>query len=142
MLRGLLLDNVLYDHSTTRHQDYVIERYRRIPQGGNWESIREQMSNYSRIENTHSNIYRRLENNAPAITISHFRKSMIIHPTQHRGLSFREAYRLQSFPDWFRFYGGRDERAQLLANAVPPQMARAIALSVACWYLNEFTVRS
>jgi site-specific DNA-cytosine methylase len=68
------------------------------------------MTNYADVERTHSNIYRRLAWSEPAITIGHYRKSMIIHPSQHRGLSLREAARLQSFPDWFRFAGTESVR--------------------------------
>ena len=80
----------ILDHITSRHAEYVIERYRRIPAGGNWRDIVELMSNYSELGRTHSNIYRRLEWDEPSITIGHYRKSMLIHPEQHRGLSLRE----------------------------------------------------
>lgn len=122
------------DHVTSKHADYVIERYRKIPPGGNWESIADSLTNYTDVNRTHSNIYRRLVWNEPSITIGHYRKSMLVHPSQHRGLSLREAARLQSFPDWFRFAGsvnggrgGLVHKQQQLANAVCPLVTRAIA---------------
>jgi len=133
-MRNFMVNGDLYDHFTTKHADYVIERYKKIPEGQNWKSIRNEMTNYKTVENTHSNIYRRLKRDEPANTISHYRKSMLIHPTQHRGLSFREACRLQSFPDWFRFMGTSNQQQQQLANAVPPLMASKVAYSIAeCW---------
>lgn len=124
----------ILDHVTSRHADYVIKRYRCIPAGGNWQDIAELMTNYSRLERTHSNIYRRLEWDEPSVTIGHYRKSMLVHPEQHRGLSLREATRLQSFPDWFRFAGTEDglpgglmHKQQQLANAVCPLVSKAIA---------------
>ncbi len=135
-LRQYMLSNEVYDHFTTKHKDYVIDRYKQIQQGQNWEAIRGLMTNYANIDNTHSNIYRRLQNDLPAITITHYRKSMIIHPIQDRGLSFREACRLQSFPDWFRFQGGREAMQQQLANAVPPMLATKVAYAVAEYWYN------
>ena len=133
MRNGAPRTNIL-DHITSRHAEYVIERYKRIPAGGNWQDIAEMMSNYSQLERTHSNIYRRLEWDEPSITIGHYRKSMLVHPEQHRGLSLREASRLQSFPDWFRFAGTVDGKSgglmhkqQQLANAVCPLVSKAIA---------------
>jgi len=126
--------NVIWDHITSRHAEYVIERYKGIPQGQNWQAVRDLMTNYADVERTHSNIYRRLAWSEPAITIGHYRKSMIIHPSQHRGLSLREAARLQSFPDWFRFAGsasggsgGLMHKQQQLANAVCPSVTKAVA---------------
>jgi DNA-cytosine methyltransferase len=126
--------DVIWDHVTSRHADYVIDRYARIPQGGNWESVKDLMTNYADVSRTHSNIYRRLMLSEPAITIGHYRKSMIVHPQQHRGLSLREAARLQSFPDWFRFAGsptgvdgGLMHKQQQLANAVCPNVTKAVA---------------
>ena len=124
----------LTDHVTSRHADYVIERYRNIPPGGNWQSIADSLTNYADVNRTHSNIYRRLLWDEPSITIGHYRKSMLVHPLQHRGLSLREAARLQSFPDWFRFAGtatgdpgGLVHKQQQLANAVCPLVTKAIA---------------
>lgn len=126
--------DVITDHVTSKHADYVIERYRKIPQGGNWEDIKDDLTNYADVARTHSNIYRRLRWDEPAITIGHYRKSMLVHPEQHRGLSLREAARLQSFPDWARFLGTHDgmpgglmHKQQQLANAVCPLVTKAIA---------------
>jgi len=136
MMRAGEEPGIVTDHVTSRHADYVIERYQKIPPGGNWQNIRDQLTNYANAGRTHSNIYRRLELEEPSITIGHYRKSMIVHPNQNRGLSLREAARLQSFPDWFRFAGAESgkkgaealgHKQQQLANAVCPLVTKALA---------------
>ena len=47
-------EDTVFDHVTSRHADYVIERYRRIRQGENWENIREMLGNYADASRTHS----------------------------------------------------------------------------------------
>lgn len=111
----------------SRNADYVIERYHYIKQGENWEAIPDElMQNYANKANCHSGIYRRLRADEPSVVISNYRKNMLIHPSQDRGLSVREAARLQSFPDTFLFEGCLMSIQQQIGNAVPPLLAKAV----------------
>src|ERR671936_1550143 len=49
-----------------------------------------------------------------------------IHPEQHRTLSVREAARIQTFPDWFRFAGEPSHRYRQIGNAVPPMLGEVV----------------
>jgi DNA (cytosine-5)-methyltransferase 1 len=52
------------------------------------------------------------------------------HPEEDRGLSLREGATLQTFPTTYKFIGGLVSVAKQIGNAVPPEMARRIALSI------------
>ena len=45
-MRRFMLNGDLHDHFTTNHAEYVIERFKKIPQGSNWESIRGDIKAY------------------------------------------------------------------------------------------------
>lgn len=49
---------------------------------------------------------------------------------RRRRLTVREGARLQSFPDWFEFKGSEESRCKQIGNAVPPLLAKALAVSV------------
>ena len=53
-----------------------------------------------------------------------------IHPSQNRTLSIREAARIQTFPDSFRFAGFPTNRYRQIGNAVPPLLAEAVGSSM------------
>ena len=57
-------------------------------------------------------------------------KGRYLHPVQHRPITHREAARIQTFPDLFKFKGSKTEIARQIGNAVPPQLAKAIASSI------------
>ena len=77
--------------------------------------------------------WRRLEEDRPSHTVvAHLSMDTYshIHPWEHRGISVREAARLQSFPDGFFFGGPMSDSYKLIGNAVPPLLAYAVAESV------------
>ena len=111
----------------SRNNDLVIERYKYIGQGQNWRAIPDHlMQNYADKGRCHSGIYKRLRADQPSVVISNYRKSMLIHPYENRGISVREAARLQSFPDTFIFEGPLMHIQQQIGNAVPPLLAKAV----------------
>jgi len=125
----LMRNGIDYVHNNlvTRNAPHIVKRYKYIPQGGNWENIPKRlMKNYSDRERCHTGIYHRLVEDEPAKVIGNFRKNMLVHPHQDRGLSVREAARLQSFPDYYIFKGSIGFQQQQVADAVPPLLAKAV----------------
>lgn len=53
-----------------------------------------------------------------------------IHPSENRTLTVREAARIQTFPDDFRFAGTRSHAFQQIGNAVPPMLGEAAATAL------------
>ena len=56
--------------------------------------------------------------------------NMYIHPTQARGLTPREAARIQGFPDNYIFSGRSNKTYEQIGNAVPPPLAQTIGESI------------
>ena len=54
-----------------------------------------------------------------------------VHPTLDRSLTPREAARIQTFPDTYRFEGDRRRQCIQVGNAVPPRLGQVVARSVA-----------
>lgn len=78
-----------------------------------------------------TDLFGRLWWDRPAFTIrtEFFKpeKGRYLHPVQHRPITHREAARLQTFPDSFKFLGSKIEIAKQIGNAVPPMLAARIA---------------
>ncbi|MEI9987025.1 MAG: DNA cytosine methyltransferase [Aliidongia sp.] len=52
------------------------------------------------------------------------------HPRDDRAITLREAARLQTFPDVYRFAGNRSQIAEQIGNAVPLEMIRRLVFAL------------
>lgn len=93
-----------------------------------------------RLTSGYNNTYGRLVANQPSTTITNNLCTpsglRCIHYNQDRTLTPREGARIQSFPDWFKFYGTRTDVTKQIGNAVPPLLAMAVAQKI-CFTLGE-----
>ena len=121
------------DHVGYAHRPESVERYARIPPGGDWRDLPRDMMNpcWRRVNHGARSVLGRLRWDEPADTIrTTFLKPETgrhLHPEANRGLTLREGARLQGFDDEFRFrHGGLEARARLIGRAIPPPMAEAV----------------
>lgn len=127
----------LYNHKNRYNNDRDIEIYRRLPQGGNslHPSIADIMP-YSRRNGIFKDKYFKLEEDKVCKTITSHMKfdcNMYIHPWYERGLTAREAARIQTFPDDYIFYGAQNSWYGQVGNAVPVKLAKAIGEGIRKW---------
>ena len=128
---------VLYNHVCSSLSELDMEMIRSVPPGGNWQDIPievvEKSARLTQIRNSggRTTYYGRLLNHLPSYTVNtYFNRpgnGTFVHPQQDRLISMREAARLQSFPDRYRFLGSFSSRYKQIGNAVPPLLARAVA---------------
>jgi DNA (cytosine-5)-methyltransferase 1 len=132
-----VLVNELSNHETASLSDLDLKMVRCVPPGGNWKNIdpaipskRLEQIREKRKGGSRSTYYGRLRIDRPAFTIStNFNRpgnGCFIHPTQNRLISMREAARIQSFPDSYRFFGSKGSIYKQIGNAVPPLLAYAL----------------
>lgn len=124
----------LYNHKNRYNNLRDIEIFRRLPQGANslHESIQDIMP-YKRRNNIFKDKYYKLDENQICKTITSHMKydcNMYIHPWEARGLSPREAARIQTFPDDFILKGAQNSWYAQVGNAVPVKFAEVIGHSI------------
>ena len=125
------------NHRATRHSKVIQDRYALIPQGCNNSVLPPE------IRTKKQNAYK-LDLRIPARTVTCNFRTDLIHPVMNRGLTVREAARLQSFDDDYCFFGNLTRKAKWLTqddqvgNAVPPLLARAFAEHIKNYILPQF----
>jgi len=123
----------LWNHECAGVSKVNLERMRHVEPGGSWRDIPHDLlpDGMKRARRSdHTRRYGRLDPNGVSGTIMtkcdpHW--GTVFHYAQERIISVREAARLQSFPDWFKFTGSRADQYRQVGNAVPPLLAMALA---------------
>lgn len=120
----------VYNHKNRYNNERDIKIYSLLPQGENslHDSISDIMPYKSRNHIFKDKYYKLKYTDVCKTITSHmkFDCNMYIHPTQPRGLSAREAARVQTFPDDFIFYGPQNSWYLQIGNAVPVKLAKVI----------------
>jgi DNA (cytosine-5)-methyltransferase 1 len=146
--------DVPQDHVPSRTREDTRRRLEAIPPGGNVYDLPEELlaryldgkkwgpaGNGERLARKHFYAYRRLHPDRVCWTVN-TKADFAYHYADPRGLSVREAARIQGFPDSFHFttaapgtpgqyrYGPRHSRYRQVGNAVPPPLGKAIGQQI------------
>jgi DNA (cytosine-5)-methyltransferase 1 len=143
------------DHEPSRIREDTVTRLEAIPPGGNVHDLPDDLlkrylgdrkwgpaGDGKRLARRHYYAYRRLHPDRLAWTVN-TKADFAYHYGVPRGLSVREAARLQGFPDWYHFTtappgtpgqyknGARHSRYRQVGNAVPVPLAQSIGVAIA-----------
>ncbi|MFT5874834.1 MAG: DNA (cytosine-5)-methyltransferase 1 [Clostridium sp.] len=122
---------LIFNHKTRYNNDRDIEIFGRMMPGDNSSSERiADIMPYKSRSHMFKDKYYKLKLNEVCKTITAHMKfdcNMYIHPNQARGLTPREAARVQSYPDNYYFLGPFTKTYMQIGNSVPPLMSRRIA---------------
>ncbi|HHQ6628199.1 TPA: DNA cytosine methyltransferase [Serratia fonticola] len=151
MLRGKA--DKVFNHKAMNHSQRLVERFSTMTWGQSTSDVPEHLKPYKRnskeiSEKVYDQNNRRMHPDKPCHTIAASFYANFVHPYINRNFTAREGARIQSFPDWYVFKGkptvvshkllqreGREDEKYLcqynqIGNAVPPLMAKAIALNI------------
>lgn len=118
----------LYNHKARKLSDIQFQRISSISEGQGIKDLPDEL----RPKSGYSGAYGRLWRDKPAPTITcwvfHPGSGRFSHPIDERVITIREAARIQSFDDGFKFVGSYNEQSRQVGNAVPPLLVKKIAL--------------
>lgn len=110
------------------HGPDLVEAFRRTPSNGGSRRDSGRILPCHEKHNGHQDVYGRINPFEPAPTMTtaciNPSKGRFVHPTKHHGITLRQAARIQTFPDSFRFVGGITAASRQIGNAVPVELGR------------------
>lgn len=121
----------IYDHITRPVRPDDLKAFELLDTKTRYSELPAELKRYR--DDIFDDKYKRLDADDLSRTITaHIAKDgyWYIHPEQNRTLTVREAARLQSFPDDFRFSGSPTAAFRQIGNAVPPRLAFAVGTAV------------
>lgn len=130
-------------HEAVKHPDHVIKWLWNVQEG---KSAHDNEDPNLRPPSGYNTTYKRQIWKEPASTVQ-TTFGMIsgcrnVHPIATRSLTIREAARIQSFPDSFKFVGSLGDIRATIGNAVPPLLAYQIAKHIKSELLNFVEISS
>lgn len=151
----------IYNHVAMKHTKRMVARFASMSCGESVSDVPEEHRPHKRgdtgtkSDNAYDQNNRRMHPDRPCHTVPASFYANFVHPHQDRNFTPREGARIQSFPDCYRFMGkptvvsqkllARENRYDELhlcqynqiGNAVPPLLAKAIAIGIRGFLDNE-----
>lgn len=105
------------------HGTELMQAFRNTPKNGGSRKDSGRVLACHENHNGHKDVYGRINPKDPAPTMTtaciNPSKGRFVHPTEHHGITVRQAARIQTFPDNFVFKGGLTAAGRQIGNAVP-----------------------
>jgi DNA (cytosine-5)-methyltransferase 1 len=106
-----------------KHTTALINVFKRTPANGGSRSDSGRVLACHKNHDGHADVYGRIDPKQPGPTMTtaciNPSRGRFVHPTQHHGITVRQAARMQTFPDDFVFKGGLLAAGEQIGNAVP-----------------------
>ena len=128
---SLSMKHRIYDHITRPVREDDRKAFEQMTASTKYSDLPAELRRYR--SDIFNDKYKRLDENDLSRTITaHIAKDGygFIHPRQPRTISVREAARLQTFPDDFRFSGPPSAAFKQIGNAVPVRLGKSIGEAV------------
>ncbi|MEQ5776837.1 DNA cytosine methyltransferase [Thalassospira sp. NFXS8] len=108
----------------------LVKYFKRTPPNGGSRKDSGRVLPCHKDHDGHKDVYGRINSFEPAPTMTtaciNPSKGRFVHPTEHHGITVRQAARIQTFPDDFVFKGGLTAAGAQVGNAVPIELGRAL----------------
>ncbi len=111
-----------------KHGSELVEAFRKTPPNGGSRKDSGRTLPCHKEHDGHKDVYGRINPAEPAPTMTtaciNPSKGRFVHPTEHHGITVRQAARIQTFPDNYIFVGGLTAAGRQIGNAVPVDMGK------------------
>ncbi|WP_047250450.1 DNA cytosine methyltransferase [Chromobacterium subtsugae] len=112
------------------HSQELVEVFKATPLNGGSRRDSGRVLPCHESHKGHTDVYGRIDPSVPGPTMTtaciNPSKGRFVHPTQHHGITVREAARFQTFPDWYMFQGGIISAGEQIGNAVPVTLGEVL----------------
>ncbi|QOL15210.1 DNA cytosine methyltransferase [Dickeya dianthicola] len=110
------------------HGPDLVDAFRNTPPNGGSRKDSGRVLPCHAKHDGHKDVYGRINPAEPAPTMTtaciNPSKGRFVHPTEHHGITLRQAARIQTFPDSFTFAGGLTAAGRQIGNAVPVELGK------------------
>ncbi|WP_417579619.1 DNA cytosine methyltransferase [Nitrincola sp.] len=123
------------------HGAELVDAFRNTPPNGGSRKDSGRILPCHKKHDGHKDVYGRINPAEPAPTMTtaciNPSKGRFVHPTEHHGITLRQAARIQTFPDNFTFIGGLTAAGRQIGNAVPVELGKYLIQYIKTSLIDE-----